>query len=74
MLIASCSAGRTGAGLRQVPDHPTPAPSSEADVVAEDEDATTDVTGRTTAAIPRTGESTSRSSENRYKSMLKKSA
>ena len=71
MLNPRYSAGRAAAGLRQAPDHPPPTPLAQAEVVADDEDATTDVTGRTTAAIPRPGESTSRLSENKNKPMLK---
>ena len=65
MLNPRCSAGRAAAGLRQVPDYPPPTPLAEAEVVADGEDAATDVTGRTTAAIPRAVEPAGRLSENR---------
>ena len=67
MLIASCSAGRTGAGLRQFPDHPLPTPLAGADVVAGGVDATTGVAIWTTAAFPVVVEETTILSENRSK-------
>ena len=66
--------GSTGAAtvLGQVPHHRSPAPLVAAEVVAEDGDATTEVTRRKAAAFPRARECTRLLAENRNEPVLRR--